>query len=198
MKGPQAEVLDVLPVAVMVLDGERRVVAVNQAARALLAIDGEVAGRWPGEVIRCVAAFGRADGCGQSVRCGDCALWQTLGIALQGGETAAQREVPLEVVGGDGVTRRVFLTSTAPADGVLGEGGGGVILVVQDITRLHRLSGLVPICAGCKKVRRSDQGWESVEAFIEASSHALFTHTLCPACAEGCYREQGSDDPSGA
>jgi len=57
---------------------------------------------------------------------------------------------------------------------------------------------LVPICAGCKKVRRPDQGWESVEAFIEASSHALFTHTLCPACAEACYREQGSDDPAGA
>jgi len=198
MKGPQAEVLDVLPVAVMVLDRERRVVMVNRAARGLLAIDGEVAGRWPGEVLRCVAAVGRADGCGQSARCDDCVLWQTVDITLQGGETTARREAPLEVVGADGTTRRVFLTSAARADGVLGGADGGVVLVVQDITRLHRLSGLVPICAGCKKVRRPDQGWESVEAFIEASSHALFTHTLCPACAEACYREQARDDPSGA
>jgi len=198
MEDPQAEVLDVLPVAVMVLDGQCRVVRVNQAARDLLAIDGEVAGSWPGEVLRCVAAFGRTDGCGQSARCLDCVLWQTVQIARQGGETAARREAPLEVVGADGTTHRVFLTSAARADGVLGEASGGVVLVVQDITRLHRLSGLVPICAGCKKVRRPDQGWESVEAFIEASSHALFTHTLCPACAEACYREQGSDDSAGA
>jgi len=197
MKGLQAEVLDVLPVAVMVLDGECRVAVVNRAARGLLAIDGEVAGRWPGEVLRCVAAFGRPDGCGQATRCGDCVLWQALSIALQGGNMAVQREVPLEVLGADGATRRVFLATIAPVDGVLGEDGSR-LLVVQDITRLHRLSGLVPICAGCKQVRRPDQGWESIEAFIEASSHALFTHTLCPACAEACYREQGSDDPAGA
>jgi len=198
MEGPRAEILDVLPVAVMVLDGECRVVTVNQAARGLLAVDGEVAGRWPGEIIRCVAAFGKADGCGQSTRCDDCVLWQTLECALRGGATAGPREVALEVVRTDGATRRVFLTAVAPANGVLGAGGVGVVLVVQDITRLHRLSGLVPICAGCRKVRRPDQGWESVEAFIEARSHALFTHTLCPACAEACYREQGGDETSGA
>ena len=195
MGGPRAEVLDVLPVAIMVLDGECRVVMVNQSARALLAVEGEVAGRWPGALIRCVAAVGEDDGCGQSSRCGHCLLWQSLAHTLHGGEAVGSREIPLEVVGTDGATHRVFLTTTALVDGVFGEEGGRLVLVVQDITALRRLSGMVPICAKCKRVRRPDEGWESVEAFIEDSRHALFTHTLCPTCADAYYRELDRDGP---
>jgi hypothetical protein len=44
------------------------------------------------------------------------------------------------------------------------------------------LSGLVPICAWCKKVR-DDQGyWQQVEAYVASHSEATFTHAICPEC----------------
>lgn len=46
------------------------------------------------------------------------------------------------------------------------------------------LSGLVPVCAWCKRVR-SDQGyWQQLEHFISERSHARFTHGMCPECDE--------------
>lgn len=54
---------------------------------------------------------------------------------------------------------------------------------------VKRLSGLVPICASCKKVR-DDQGyWTQVEQYVEANSEATFTHGLCPDCIDHLYPE---------
>jgi ligand-binding sensor domain-containing protein len=49
------------------------------------------------------------------------------------------------------------------------------------------LSGLLPICASCKRIR-SDQGyWEQIEAYIRDHSEAQFSHGLCPACVRLLY-----------
>lgn len=52
------------------------------------------------------------------------------------------------------------------------------------LERVRTLRGLLPICAQCKQVR-DDQGyWQRVETYVEANTHAEFTHGLCPACAD--------------
>ena len=57
------------------------------------------------------------------------------------------------------------------------------------IFRLKELSGLLPICSGCKKIR-DDQGyWVQVEEYIESKSDASFSHSLCPDCAQSLYPE---------
>jgi PAS domain S-box-containing protein len=49
------------------------------------------------------------------------------------------------------------------------------------------LSGLVPICANCKKIR-DDQGyWTQVESYIQERSQARFSHGICPDCAAKLY-----------
>jgi len=46
------------------------------------------------------------------------------------------------------------------------------------------LSGLLPICAWCKKVR-DDQGyWTQIEAYISSRSQATFSHGICPDCKQ--------------
>jgi HAMP domain-containing protein len=51
--------------------------------------------------------------------------------------------------------------------------------------RLARsLSGLIPICASCKKVRIEDDDWVQVEAYVRDRSDADFSHGICPECAE--------------
>jgi CheY-like chemotaxis protein len=51
------------------------------------------------------------------------------------------------------------------------------------LANVKTLSGLIPICAGCKQIR-DDQGfWNQVETYISEHSEARFSHGLCPKCA---------------
>jgi two-component system sensor histidine kinase/response regulator len=55
------------------------------------------------------------------------------------------------------------------------------------LASVQTLSGLIPICASCKKIR-DDQGfWQRVETYITEHSDAKFTHGLCPECARKFY-----------
>lgn len=60
---------------------------------------------------------------------------------------------------------------------------------------LKTLSGMLPICAGCKKIR-DDQGyWNQIETYISKHSGASFSHGLCPQCALKVYEEAGMEVP---
>ncbi len=56
------------------------------------------------------------------------------------------------------------------------------------LDKIKKLSGLIPICAKCKKIR-DDQGyWKQVEDFIkEHSIDVEFTHGICPHCMKDLY-----------
>jgi PAS domain S-box-containing protein len=66
-----------------------------------------------------------------------------------------------------------------------------IIHKLQDaLNRVNTLSGLIPICAGCKKIR-DDQGyWSDVELYISKHSEAEFSHGLCNECMEKLHPEQ--------
>jgi hypothetical protein len=49
------------------------------------------------------------------------------------------------------------------------------------------LSGLLPICSNCKKIRDDKGYWNHLEAYIETHSEADFSHSICPECAEELY-----------
>jgi hypothetical protein len=55
------------------------------------------------------------------------------------------------------------------------------------IIEIRHLSGLLPICALCKKVRNDKGYWEEVEAYIGKRSEASFTHGICPDCMREKY-----------
>jgi hypothetical protein len=50
------------------------------------------------------------------------------------------------------------------------------------IANIKTLSGFIPICAWCKKIRTDAEYWQSVEQYISEHSNALFTHGICPEC----------------
>ena len=54
---------------------------------------------------------------------------------------------------------------------------------------LRILSGLLPICSFCKKIRNKEGDWELLESYITARSESKFTHGLCPQCREKHYPE---------
>ena len=58
------------------------------------------------------------------------------------------------------------------------------------LAQVKLLSGLLPICAHCKKIR-DDQGyWKQVEGYISSHSEATFSHGICPECLHKLYPEQ--------
>jgi len=62
---------------------------------------------------------------------------------------------------------------------------------LQDaLDSIQTLSGLVPICAKCKKIRDDKGFWNQIEGYIETHSEAIFSHGLCPKCEEELYGDQ--------
>jgi len=49
------------------------------------------------------------------------------------------------------------------------------------------LSGLLPICASCKKIRDDKGYWNQIESYIRKHSEAEFSHSLCLECAKRLY-----------
>jgi sigma-B regulation protein RsbU (phosphoserine phosphatase) len=52
------------------------------------------------------------------------------------------------------------------------------------IANIKQLSGLLPICSYCKRIRGDHDYWEQVESYITEHTDALFSHGICPSCLE--------------
>ena len=70
-----------------------------------------------------------------------------------------------------------------------------LILELQDaFDQVKTLSGLLPICSSCKKIRDDEGYWNELEVYIQEHSEAVFSHGLCPGCAKKLYPEIFGDD----
>jgi PAS domain S-box-containing protein len=62
--------------------------------------------------------------------------------------------------------------------------------LTEALGHVKKLSGLLPICASCKRIR-DDQGyWQQVETYITRHTDAVFTHGICPECVKLFTREE--------
>jgi hypothetical protein len=57
----------------------------------------------------------------------------------------------------------------------------------KSLAEIKTLSGLLPICAHCKKVRNDQGYWQQIEEYISEHSSADFSHGICPECARKLY-----------
>ena len=57
------------------------------------------------------------------------------------------------------------------------------------IEEVNLLSGLLPICASCKKIRDDKGYWNKIESYISSHAKVEFSHSICPDCAEKLYPE---------
>lgn len=78
---------------------------------------------------------------------------------------------------------------------ILGLSIGAILLVLNKqhadlesaLANVKTLSGLMPICSSCKKVR-DDQGyWDEIESYLLDHSDAMFSHAICPSCMAKLY-----------
>jgi len=52
----------------------------------------------------------------------------------------------------------------------------------EALANVKQLSGLLPICSYCKRIRSDKNYWEQVDSYIVHHSDAQFSHGICPAC----------------
>ena len=57
----------------------------------------------------------------------------------------------------------------------------------EALSKVRQLSGMLPICASCKKVRDDRGYWTQIEAYISDHSEAEFSHGICPDCGDKLY-----------
>ena len=55
------------------------------------------------------------------------------------------------------------------------------------MAKVRTLSGLLPICASCKKIRDDKGYWSQIESYISDHSEAEFSHGICPDCMKKLY-----------
>ncbi len=125
-------------------------------------------------------------------------------LRLQHGQAVEQLETVR--VGKDGIPLDVCLTVSAIRDRDGGIIGASTIAYdaserkkleaerTQMIARLNEmlskvkaLSGLLPICASCKKIRDDRGSWQKLETYVREHSGAEFSHSICPDCMHRLY-----------
>ncbi len=91
----------------------------------------------------------------------------------------------------DAITRRERLQAEGERNRLLAE-------LQEANARTKTLSGLLTICAACKKIRDDRNAWRPIEAYIQSRSEARFSHGLCPDCVRTLYPSLQSPPASGS
>jgi len=69
-----------------------------------------------------------------------------------------------------------------------------IVELQQALASVKTLSGLLPICASCKKIRNDDGYWTLVETYVSQHSDAEFSHGICPDCGKKLYGDLYVDE----
>jgi DNA-binding response OmpR family regulator len=69
-----------------------------------------------------------------------------------------------------------------------------IVELQEALAEVKALSGLLPICMSCKKIRDDEGYWEQMEHYIQEHSEAKFSHGICPDCRTKLYPEYFPED----
>ena len=62
------------------------------------------------------------------------------------------------------------------------------------LVEVKTLTGLLPVCSSCKKVRDKNNNWNPMEEYIKDYSEATITHSICPECQKDLYHTEENSD----
>jgi PAS domain S-box-containing protein len=101
------------------------------------------------------------------------------------------RDLKGERIGFRGIVRDITERKLAEAE------REKLIHEIQDaLAQIKKLSGLLPICASCKKIRDDKGYWNQIESYIRDHSEAEFSHGICPDCMKKLYPDFADNENS--
>ena len=142
----------------------------------------------PDELAHCRRLFGRV------ISGEDVGRITTIFLTKGGDRVFVEGEVNCEFEGDKPLyTRAIFRDITARRR-LEKERERLILELKKALDEVKTLSGLIPICAWCKKVRNEEGYWQAVEQYIQQHSGAAFTHSICQECYRkyfgGCVDEE--------
>ncbi len=175
---------EALPVMALVADAGGTVYALNDATRTTLGLQGEANLKKIGELFTCINSKVDAQGCGHAPGCQQCMVRQTALGAISGNKISRTKG-KLDIMRTNyQIVTLIFLISAAPIEY---KGKQLAVIILEDVSNVTELQGLLPMCAACKKIRDDAGYWNQVEKYIQEHSEVEFTHGLCPECIERMY-----------
>jgi PAS domain-containing protein len=193
--------LDLVPVArhlvvermtdgLIVLDAQERLVDINPAGMTLFGVHAAPAGSrvdsLPGELGRALAALrGRLDGHLETTLPG--AAVRHLDLRSSHLRDRLNRVTGWLIIVRDVTERR---TLEMERERLIGE-------LQTALADVKTLSGLVPICSSCKKIRDDRGYWRTVERYLSEHSDAQLTHGLCDDCLRRLYPDLAPEEGTG-
>lgn len=180
-------ILDAVPSPILIVDDDVKIVDFNLAAALLVSEKPEaVIKSCAGDVLNCIHSIESEAGCGKSSSCEHCIIRNSVNKAIAG--QSSFREKTKMTLSDKTGTKDIYLSVTTSPFEYLDE--KLFLLILEDISELIGLKGIIPICSNCKNVR-SDKGfWERVEKYVQRHSEAEFSHGICPECSEKLYGDQ--------
>ena len=91
-----------------------------------------------------------------------------------------------EIIGASSIARDITRQKRAEAERQL-----FIQQLMAAAKKVRTLTGLLPICATCKRVRDDKGYWEQVETYVSRHSAVTFTQSICPDCAKSYEQRFG-------
>jgi len=174
-------VFDAVPSLVFVVDEDVRIQEYNAAASAFLLGAGDtMLRRRCGDVFECLHSMEGPGGCGDAELCRHCTIRNSVAAAMAG-DRVVRRRATIEVVR-NGEEQEVFALITASRFRFRDR--KFVLLVIEDISEIAELRGIIPICSVCKEVQDEGDAWSRLEVYFWEHWGLEFSHGLCPKCYE--------------
>ncbi len=111
----------------------------------------------------------------------------------QYGDTAHERRYYEDIYNpiiddkGDIIGLTVFLTDITERKTMEHERNKLITELQNALDNVKMLTGLLPVCSHCKKIRTENEDWQPIEHYIREHSEAQFSHSLCPECVSKLY-----------
>lgn len=178
-------ILEAIPLPIFLVDEDMQIQELNSTATNTFGLDRErILKRRGGDVLHCLNASDTRRGCGHGSHCSDCIIRNSIATCLKG-HTVHRRRMKFKVQDGGKFRELELLVTTSPLPGM----GNYALLILEDITELSLLKGMIPICMHCKKVRDDHQYWQQVEGYFHRFIGVEFSHGVCPECMKVHYPE---------
>jgi hypothetical protein len=173
-------VLRELPLAVAIANSQFKIEMINIAAQHFFGLSNEeAASHMCGDVFKCVNAS-LPGGCGATLHCEKCILRKSIFMAFQG-EVVSRLKGKFTVLQDGEIKPLTLLVTAAPK--MMQEIWVAIVLI-EDVSLITELEGLLPMCCVCHKIQDDNGDWIEVAQYIKKHSEAEFTHDYCPACSK--------------
>jgi hypothetical protein len=176
-----------IPFPIMVVDNDVRMLFWNSAALRLLGSE-EIYRQKGGDILHCLHSFESNEGCGHGEACKTCIIRNSVNESGQGKKIYRKKAV-MELRKTNSTIEVPILVTTSPFEY---DNKSLTLLMIEDIQELMQISGILPICSNCKKIRIGENQWQQVEEYIK--THIIdvkFTHGMCPDCIDKLYPDYG-------